>query len=63
MYNILVTKPLNIYHQKYFVISFRGSFDTFLIFHVKVLEKLDCKISIQLKTLNCIGCYGNVVEI
>ena len=44
MYNLLVTKPLNIYHQKYFVISFRGSFDTFQIFqifHVKVLGKLD----------------------
>ena len=43
MYNLLVTKPLNIYHQKYFVISFRGSFYTFQIFHVKVLEKLDFK--------------------
>ena len=53
MYNLLVTKPLNStkivdnwYHQKYFVISYRGSFDTFQIFQifrVKVLGKLECE--------------------
>ena len=46
-------KTLEYVSSKYFVISFRGSFDTFQIFqifHVKVLGKLGLKQFLKCKT-------------